>query len=66
MQVYKVRNNQNIFDVAIAIYGSIEGIFDLLVNNPDLSFDSVLNGGQELYWDEDFVVYDTIVNSFNT
>lgn len=66
MQAYKVRNNQNIFDVAIAIYGSVEGIFDLLVNNPELSFDSVLNGGQELYWDEDFVVYDTIVNSLKT
>lgn len=66
MQVYKVRNNQNIFDVAIAIYGSIEGVFDLFVNNPELSFESTLYGGQELYWDEDFIVYDTIVNSLNT
>lgn len=66
MQIYKVTNNQNIFDVAIAIYGSIEGVFDLLVNNPDLSFDSQLKGGQELYWDEDFVVFDTIVDSLSS
>lgn len=66
MQVYKVQNNQNIFDVAIAVYGSIEGIFDLFVNNPELSFDSTLYGGQELYWDEDFVIFDTIVNSLNS
>lgn len=63
MQIYKVKNSQNIFDVAIAIYGSIEGVFDLLVNNPELSFDTILQGGEELYWDEDFVVYETIVNS---
>lgn len=66
MQIYKVTNNQNIFDVAIAIYGSIEGVFDLLVNNPDLSFDSQLKGGQELYWDEAFVVFDTIVDSLSS
>ncbi len=65
MQKYKVKTSQNIFDVAIAIYGSIEGVFDLLVNNPELSFDSVLKGGEELYWDEDFIVYDTIVTSLS-
>ena len=65
MKAYKVKSNQNIFDVAISVYGSIEGIFDLFVNNPDLSFDSVLEGGQELYWDENFVVYDNIVNVLN-
>ena len=36
MQVYKVKRNQNIFDVAVNTHGSIEGIFDLLINNPDL------------------------------
>ena len=65
MQVYEVRKNQNIFDIAIALYGSIEGVFDLLVNNSDLSFDSKLEEGMELFWDESFVVYDTIVNSLS-
>lgn len=63
MQVYEVKKGQNIFDVAIAVYGSIEGVFDLLVNNPELSFDYELTEGEELYYDEQFVVYDSIVNT---
>lgn len=61
MQVYKVKNNQNIFDVAMSLYGSIEGVFDLLINNDDLSFDSKLKAGDELVWDETFVINDSIV-----
>ena len=45
------------------LHGSVEGIFDLLVNNPELSFDTGVAEGQELTWDEDFVVYDSIVDS---
>lgn len=63
MQVYKVHKNQNIFDVALSVHGSIEGLFDLLINNPELSFESVLQEGDELYWDEDFVIYDSVVSS---
>lgn len=63
MQVYKVKSNQNIFDVAMAVHGSVEGIFDLFVNNPDLSFDSQLQKDQEIYWDEDFVVYNSVVQA---
>ena len=58
MQVYKVKRNQNIFDVAVSTHGSIEGIFDLLINNPDLSFHSELKEGEEIYWDEEFIIYD--------
>ena len=65
MKVYKVKSNQNIFDIAIALYGSIEGTFDLLVNNSWLSFDSVLKQGQELYWNEDFVVFKNIVETLD-
>lgn len=66
METYKVINNQNIFDVAIDIYGSIEGIFDLLISNPDLSFDSKLYDGQTLLWDKDFVINSSIVSSLHT
>ena len=66
METYKVTNNQNIFDVAIDIYGSIEGIFDLLISNPDLSFDSKLYDGQTLLWDKDFVINSSIVSSLHT
>ncbi len=63
MQTYKVQKGQNIFDVAVLLHGSVEGVFDLLVNNPELSFDTGVAEGQELVWDEDFVVYDSIVDS---
>ena len=58
MQIYKVKNNQNIFDVALNIYGSIEGVFNLLANNPELSFSSILKEDDELYWDEGSAIYD--------
>ena len=51
MQVYKVKRNQNIFDVAVSTHGSIEGIFDLLINNPDLSFHSQLKADEEIFLD---------------
>lgn len=63
MQVYKVGKSQNIFDVALSCYGSIEGLFDLLVNNPELSFDYELKEGEELYYDEDCIVYDTVIST---
>ena len=66
MQVYKVKRNQNIFDVAVSIHGSIEGIFDLLINNPNLSFHSQLEEGEEIYWDEEFIIYDSIVNTLQS
>ena len=51
MQVYKVQKNQNIYDVALYLFGSIEGIFELMANNPELSYDTELKEGDELYWD---------------
>ena len=66
MQVYKVKRNQNIFDVAVSTHGSIEGIFDLLINNPDLSFHSQLKEDEEIYWDEEFIIYDSIVNTLQS
>ena len=45
MAQYVVRHNQNIFDVAVELYGSIEGIFDLLISNPNLSLCTDLVSG---------------------
>lgn len=66
MQVYEVKKSQNLFDVALACHGSIEGIFDLLVNNENLSFETVLEEGDELYWDEDFVINGDIVTELDS
>lgn len=61
MKKYIVKSGQNLFDVALAIYGSIEGVFDLLVSNPDvngqaLSFDVLLSAGTELNYNEEYTI----------
>jgi hypothetical protein len=61
MGSYKVISGQNIYDVALHIYGSIEGITDLLVSNPDLSMATVLAQGQELIYSDDYVIDPEIV-----
>lgn len=66
MQVYKVQKNQNIYDVALYLFGSIEGIFELMANNPELSYDTELKEGDELYWDEQTIIHQSIVNEFYT
>ena len=43
MAQYKVRNGQNIYDVALTLYGSIEGIFDLLISNEWLNMETQLS-----------------------
>lgn len=40
--------HQSPFDIAIQEYGSIEGVFDLLENNPGLEFDSAIAPGTSL------------------
>lgn len=58
---YSVIAGQNIFDVALHLYGSIEGIVDLMMNNPDLSLDTTLAVGQELVYTDDFVINADVV-----
>jgi hypothetical protein len=56
MGKYTCITGQNLYDVAMHIYGSIEGITDLLVNNPDLSMATRLIRGQELIFSDDFLI----------
>ena len=56
MGIYKVVAGQNLFDVSLALSGSIEGVTDLLMNNPGLSFCDTLKAGAELIYTDDFVV----------
>lgn len=62
MKKYIVKSGQNIFDVALAIYGSVEGVFDLLVSNESqsLSFDTILSPGLSLDYNEEYVIYSNI------
>ena len=64
MATYIVKPNQNLFDVALHLYGSIEGIFDLMRSNPELSMTSELLFGQELVYHEEFIINASIVNEF--
>lgn len=64
MAKYIVKPNQNLFDVALHVYGSIEGLFDLLISNPDLSMTSDLTYGQELEYHEEFIFNPSIVSEF--
>ena len=56
MAKYTVKPGQNLFDVALHLYGSIEGLFDLLITNESLNMTSDLRAGQELEYHDDFVI----------
>lgn len=64
MAIYKVKSNQNIYDVALHLYGTIEGMFDLLISNPTLGMASELRAGTELEYHDDFIINPSIVNQF--
>lgn len=64
MGSYRVVSGQNIYDVALHLYGSIEGIVDLLMCNPALTLDTVLKVGEELMYTDDFVI-DADVVAYN-
>ena len=59
---YKVIAGQNIYDVALHLYGSIEGIVDLMMCNTDLSLDTTLKVGDELIYSDDFVINADVVD----
>ena len=60
MATYKVKAYQNIFDVAIHLYGSIEGLFDLLISNSWLNMTTELKAGMELEYHDYWVLNDGI------
>lgn len=62
MAIYKVQPNQNIFDISLQLYGTIEGIFDLLITNTWLNMDMDLSTGQELEYHDDFVLNSSVVS----
>ena len=56
MGKYTVTAGQCIYDIALHLYGSIEGITDLLISNPALSLEDTLRSGQELVYSDDFEI----------
>ena len=65
MSEYIVKHGQNIFDVALQLYGSIEGVFDLLISNPRLSMETQLEDGDVLCYHDYFVINSNIVASLD-
>ena len=61
MGKYKVIAGQNLYDIALHIYGSIEGIVDLMMCNTDLSLDTTLKVGDELIYSDDFIINADVV-----
>lgn len=61
MGKYKVISGQSLYDVALHIYGSIEGITDLLICNPSLSMADILVSGQELIYSDDYMINPDVV-----
>lgn len=65
MAKYIVKQGQNIYDVALQLYGSIEGLFDLLITNENLSLNDDLTPGQELEYHDYFIVNRPIKNEID-
>lgn len=64
MPTYKVKNGQTLFDIALHLYGTIEGLFDLLISNPDVNMSTSLEAGQLLEYHDEFVINQGIVDKF--
>ena len=61
MAQYQVQHNQNIWDIALLLYGSIEGAFDLFMSNPKLTMTTDLRAGDVLEYHENFQANPSIV-----
>lgn len=64
MGKYIVTTGQNIYDVALHLTGSIEGIVDLLLSNPTLSLEDTLSSGDELLYTDGFTVNADVVAEY--
>lgn len=62
MATYITKKQQNIWDVSTELYGSIEGVFDLLISNKWLSLSSEIDAGTELEYHDYFSVNSEIKN----
>lgn len=66
MAKYTVKVGQNIFDVALSLYGSIEGVLDLFACNPSLSFDSDIKDGDTLQYTDSYYEDSTVLDYYKT
>lgn len=62
MAIHKVKPNQNIWDVSVQLYGTIEGVFDLLISNPQINMLTELSPGMELKYHDFFKLNESIIS----
>ena len=65
MATHIVKPKQNIFDISLQLYGTIEGVFDLLIANDWLDMDTDLKAGQKLEYHEDFILNESVVSGLS-
>lgn len=66
MGKYSVTQGQNIYDVALHIYGSVEGVLDLLATNETLSLDSDLRSGDQLNYTDGYLINKEVSAHYHT
>lgn len=65
MSTYVSKSGQNIYDIAVTLYGTVDGIVYLLINNPSLSLDAPIPAGTEIEYDSDYVINKDLVDWFS-
>jgi hypothetical protein len=65
MERHKVTVGQTLWDIAILLHGSIEGIFDLLISNDELDMTTDLTPGQELNYHPSFIINQGIIDELD-
>lgn len=66
MAEYTVKVGQNLFDVALYLYGSIEGILDLFSCNLNLSMDTDIKAGDILKYTDSYNEDSTVLDYFKS
>lgn len=65
MGQYKSTTGQNIYDIVLHIYGSLDGITDLLINNTGLSLSDDIKSGTIFTYTDELIVDNNVVNNLN-
>lgn len=63
MGQYKTSIGQNIYDIALHIYGSLDGLTDLLINNPSLSLSLPIKPDTLLTYTDNLFVNSNVVST---
>lgn len=67
MRQYRVKEDQNIFDIAVQEYGGVEGIINLIEDNPEIeSVDHIFKNGDEIFINDEQPVEVSIKKIFAT